>query len=60
MFDLISQFRAGTIPAGIYFGPAGLAPFHDFENEVPEDVKSLLEELDAGLKDGSISTGYAP
>jgi basic membrane protein A len=37
-----------------------LAPFHDFEDEIPQDVKDKLADLDAGLKDGSISTGYMP
>ena len=60
MFELITMYRSGTIPAGVYYGPAGLAPFHDFEDAIPGDVKTLLEDLDAGLKDGSISTGYAP
>lgn len=60
LVELITMYQEGTIPAGIYFGGAGLAPFHDFEDQVPQDVKDLLAELDAGLKDGSISTGYAP
>jgi basic membrane protein A len=60
VFDLITMFRDGTVPAGVYYGAAGLAPFHDFEDQVPQDVKDLLMKLDAGLKDGSVSTGYAP
>ena len=32
----------------------GLAPFHNFESEVPADVKTLLETTFAGLADGSI------
>jgi basic membrane protein A len=31
-----------------------LAPFHDFEDQVPDDVKTLLEETFDGLADGSI------
>ena len=34
--------------AGNYFGPAGLAPFHDFEDKVPQEVKDKLAEIDAG------------
>jgi basic membrane protein A len=60
VFDLITMFMDGTVPAGVYYGAAGLAPFHDFEDQVPQDVKDLLMKLDAGLKDGSVSTGYAP
>ena len=43
---------------GNYFGGAGLAPFHDFDSVVPQEVKDSLAEIDAGLKDGSITTGY--
>jgi basic membrane protein A len=31
-----------------------LAPFHDFEDQVPDDVKTLLEDTFEGLADGSI------
>jgi basic membrane protein A len=32
----------------------GLAPFHNFDSEIPDDVKQLLEDTFAGLADGSI------
>jgi basic membrane protein A len=35
-----------------------LAPFHDFDSQIPQEVKDTLAEIDAGLADGSISTGY--
>jgi len=56
--DLIKLAKDGQFPSGNYFGAVGLAPFHDFERKIPQDVKDKLEEIDAGLKDGSISTGY--
>jgi basic membrane protein A and related proteins len=37
-----------------------LAPFHDFEDQIPDEVKERLAEIDAGLRDGSIDTGYNP
>jgi basic membrane protein A len=59
--DLIGKFAAdGTMTAGNQFGPAGLAPFHDFEDKVPQEVKDKLAELQAGLQDGSVTTGYQP
>ena len=60
VFDLIKAAKGGTFPAGNFVGPVGLAPFHDFESKVPQEVKDKLAEIDAGLKDGSISTGYNP
>jgi basic membrane protein A and related proteins len=58
--DLIEKSAAGTFEGGNVFGGAGLAPFHDFEDEIPQEVKDTLDEIAAGLEDGSISTGYGP
>jgi basic membrane protein A len=60
VLDLIKMAQEGSFPSGNYLGPVGLAPFHDFEDEISQDIKDRLEEIDAGLKDGSISTGYSP
>ena len=38
-------------------GLTGLAPYHDTEDAVPADVKTQVEEVIAGLDDGSIETG---
>jgi basic membrane protein A and related proteins len=56
--ELIGTVADGSFQGGNYFGQAGLAPFHDFEDVVPQEVKDSLAEIDAGLKDGSITTGY--
>lgn len=58
--DLVQQYVDGAPVTGNYFGPTGLAPFHDFESVVPQEVKDKLAEIDAGLKDGSVATGYQP
>ncbi|MCJ7701386.1 MAG: BMP family ABC transporter substrate-binding protein [Anaerolineales bacterium] len=58
--ELVEMAKNGTAPAGVYFGAAGLAPFHDFDSVIPQEFKDKLVEIDAGLKNGSISTGYAP
>ncbi|MBW7881556.1 MAG: BMP family ABC transporter substrate-binding protein [Caldilineaceae bacterium] len=59
--DLVQTFAAdGSMTSGNYFGGAGLAPFHDFEETIPQEVKDKLAEIEAGLADGSISTGYQP
>lgn len=60
VFDLVKAAHEGNFTPGNYFGDVGLADFHDFDSEVPQDVKDKLDEIDAGLRDGSISTGYAP
>ncbi|MBW7959252.1 MAG: BMP family ABC transporter substrate-binding protein [Candidatus Promineofilum sp.] len=58
--DLVKMSKDGKFPSGNYFGAAGLAPFHDHESAIPQEVKDLLEKTKAGLLDGSISTGYNP
>jgi basic membrane protein A len=60
LVDLLNQAAGGTIQGGNYYGPGGLAPFHDFESKIPQEVKDKLAQIDAGLRDGSISTGYKP
>ena len=56
--EIIKAGQAGTFPAGNFFGGAGLAPYHDFDSTIPQAVKDKITEIDAGLKDGSITTGY--
>ena len=58
--DLIAAAHAGSFPAGNYLGDVGLAPFHDFESVVTDDMRATLDEVLAGLNDGSIATGYPP
>ncbi len=56
--ELVKLAKDGKFPGGNYFGGAGLAPYHDFDSKIPADVKSKIESVDKGLKDGSIKTGY--
>ncbi len=56
--ELLAAAAAGTFEGGNYFGGAGLAPFHDFEDQIPQEIKDSLAEIDAGLRDGTITTGY--
>jgi basic membrane protein A len=58
--DLVSAANAGDFPSGNFFGAAGLAPFHDFESQIPQEIKDTLAEIQSGLNDGSIETGYNP
>ena len=60
VFGLISASLDGDFPGGNLVGPVGLAPFHDFDSVLSDEIKSQLEEIDAGLQDGSIETGYNP
>ncbi|MCB0213028.1 MAG: BMP family ABC transporter substrate-binding protein, partial [Anaerolineae bacterium] len=58
--ELIGMSNAGEFPGGNFIGDVGLAPFHDFDSQVSDEIKSSLDEINAGLMDGSIETGYNP
>jgi basic membrane protein A len=60
VFEIIKDLAAGNAFSGDpYVGTlandgTGLAPFHEFEGKVSSDIVSKLEELKAGIVDGSI------
>ena len=56
VFDLIKLAKENKFPAGNFYGDVGLAPFHDFDDKVSQDIKSKLANIDAGLRNGSIKT----
>ena len=58
--ELIRLSRDGPFPSGNYLGDVAYAGFHDLENEVPAEVKTAMEQINAGLLDGSIKTKVAP
>jgi len=64
VFEAIKLVHEGAFPAGENFigtlenGGVGLAPFHSFEDAVPQELKDDLAEIEQGLIDGSISTGW--
>jgi len=60
VYDIIKLAKGGTFPTGNYFGASGLAPYHDFDNIIPQAVKDKINQIATGLKDGSITTGYNP
>ena len=57
VFELLQSAKDGSFPGGNYLGDVSYAPFHDIDNQVPQEVKTAMEELHAGLSDGSIETG---
>jgi basic membrane protein A len=56
VFDLIKSTGEGAFKSGNQTGQVGLAPFHDHDAKVPAAVKTRLQEIDAGLKSGTIRT----
>ncbi len=58
VFELAKMSQEGSFPGGNFFGEVGLAPFHDFDSTGSDEIKATLDEINTGLLDGSISTGY--
>jgi basic membrane protein A len=58
--DLLKAAKGGSITAGNTFGGAALAPYHDFESTIPDDVKAEIEELTPKVVSGEVPTGYKP
>jgi basic membrane protein A len=54
ILDLIRLVTEDRFPAGNHFGDVGLAPFHDFDSIVSQDIRDMLKEIDEGLRNGSI------
>jgi basic membrane protein A and related proteins len=64
VFDAMSSVVDGNFSGGMYVGTlendgVGVAPFHDYEDEVPDEIKDALEELRAGIIAGDISVDPA-
>jgi basic membrane protein A and related proteins len=62
VMDVIKSVMDGTFVGGNYNGTlanggVGISPFHSFEDAVSPELKAELEEIKAGIADGSISVG---
>lgn len=53
VFEIIKLNQEDKFPAGNYFGQVGLAPFHDFDAEISQDIKNKLSEIEKSLKSDS-------
>ncbi|MBZ0161351.1 MAG: BMP family ABC transporter substrate-binding protein [Notoacmeibacter sp.] len=58
--EAIRQVKEGTFQGGVIVGTlasggVGIAPYHDLESEVSDELKGELDAIAAGIKDGSIN-----
>jgi len=64
VFATIESALAGQFPGGSVYvgtlenGGVGLAPYHDYEDEVPEELKAEIAAIIEGIKAGTIDTGW--
>jgi basic membrane protein A len=50
------SFKGGNYIGTLANGGVTLAPFHDFDSKVPASLKSELQQIGAGIANGSIQT----
>jgi basic membrane protein A len=64
VFGVVQSVLDGTFAGGgVYVGTlenggVDMAPFHDFEDQIPDEIVQELETIRAGIIDGSIDTGW--
>jgi basic membrane protein A len=50
------SFKGGSYIGTLANGGVALAPFHDFDSQVPASLKSELKQISTGIQNGSIQT----
>jgi basic membrane protein A len=56
---LNDEFPGGSVYVGtLENGGVGLAPYHDFEDQIPDELKQEIETIIEGIKAGEIDTGW--
>jgi len=53
---IIQDISAGKAKGGLFFGKVALAPFHDFDKTVSDDIKKELADLKAQLEAGTLNS----
>lgn len=61
--DAVRAFAEGNLEAGIVLatvanGGVGIADYHDWDGKIADNCKAAIETAEAGLRDGSVSTGW--
>lgn len=58
--DIVEMWQAGDAPSGNWVGSVGLADYHDFASEIPQDIQDQITALTPQVLSGEVATGYAP
>jgi basic membrane protein A and related proteins len=58
--DTVKATLDGTFKGGLYVGTlanngVGIAPYHDLESIVPQELQAKIDELKQGIIDGTVS-----
>jgi basic membrane protein A len=58
---LAGQFREASNMVGtLARGQVGLAPFHDLDKQIPDQIRKDLETIQLAIQGGKIATGWPP
>jgi basic membrane protein A len=64
VFGVIESLLNDEFPGGGNYvgtlenGGVGLAPYHDFEDKIPDELKQEIDDIIEGIKNGEIDTGW--
>ena len=54
---LIEAAKNGSIAGGNFFGEVGLAPYHDFDSKIAQEIKDKVAAITPQVLDGTVPTG---
>lgn len=57
---LAGRFRSGVMSGTLANGQVGLAPYHDFDKQIPARIKEELAAIQLAIKGNQINTSPAP
>jgi basic membrane protein A len=64
VYDILNKYYNHIFPGGSVIqgnlnnNEVGMSPFHDYDAMIPDSVKSALAGISAGIRDGTIKTGW--
>lgn len=63
VYDVVKSFVEDTSTEVVYHGKlendgVQIAPFHNYESQIPDNIKAEIETIKTGIINGSISTGW--
>jgi len=64
VYSVVQSLVDGTFAGGSVYvataanGGVGLAPYHDFEDEIPAELDAEVKAIQQGIIDGTIKTGW--
>ena len=64
IYDILSAYYNQNFPGGTSIhgnlgnGGVGMAPFHDYDPLIPDSIKLAIDNIQTGIKNGTIKTGW--